>query len=578
MPNEDGQIVVVYNGEIWNYKLLRDELERAGHAFRSSADTEVLVHGYEEWGDDVLAHVDGMFAFALWDANRERLVLARDRMGKKPLYYSSSPAGLAFGSDARSVHLVAGRTPELDSSRVAEFLFQRYVCSPNTLFAGVERLPPGHMLVYDRTRVEIRPYWSLPDSATDEPLDPARLRVLLRDAVERRLMGDVQVGMLLSGGVDSAAVLGLMCEAGYTSLPTFTIGFADKLYDERPGARLVAERHRTDHHELLVDAKDFVDALPRLAWYRDEPMAEPTEAVLLLLAELAGRSVKVVLSGDGGDELFGGYPKYRAERVLGSGLVPSAALARAVQLMSKRPSHRGLLRAAESMRISDEVTRWASWFRSFGPAELDALLAPGLREAAAPERLTAPLRALLEPYAAVDRSRRQLIGDLLTYLPENMLVRSDKVLMAASVEGRMPLLDLHVVEQVAQAPARDRTGLRTGKALLRAAIADLVPQSTLRAPKRGFPVPMGRFLLEDSRRVVERLLLADRTADRGLFAPDALRALVLDAAPPATDLPLKLFTLASLELWCRANIDSTTEAPPGSFDELLDGEPALAVA
>ena len=344
-------------------------------------------------------------------------------------------------------------------------------------------------------------------------------------------MGDVQVGMLLSGGVDSAAVLGLMCEAGYTSLPTFTIGFADKLYDERPGARLVAERHRTDHHELLVDAKDFVDALPRLAWYRDEPMAEPTEAVLLLLAELAGRSVKVVLSGDGGDELFGGYPKYRAERVLGSGLVPSAALARAVQLMSRRPSHRGLLRAAESMRISDEVTRWASWFRSFGPAELDALLAPSLREAAAPERLTAPLRALLEPYAAVDRSRRQLIGDLLTYLPENMLVRSDKVLMAASVEGRMPLLDRRVVEQVAQAPARDRTGLRTGKALLRAAIADLVPQSTLRAPKRGFPVPMGRFLLEDSRRVVERLLLADRTADRGLFAPDALRALVLDAAP-----------------------------------------------
>ena len=578
MGNEDGRIVVVYNGEIWNYKPLRDELERAGHRFRSSSDTEVLVHGYEEWGDEVLSHVDGMFAFALWDANRERLVLARDRMGKKPLYYSSTPAGVAFGSDARSVQLVAGTAPRLDSSRVAEFLFQRYVCSPNTLFVGVDRLPPGHILVYDRRRIEIRPYWSLPDAGTDESLDPARLRALLRDAVERRLMGDVQVGMLLSGGVDSAAVLGLMREAGYGGLPTFTIGFADQLYDERPGARLTVERYRTDHHELLVDSTDFVDALPRLAWYRDEPMAEPTEAVLLLLAELAGRSVKVVLSGDGGDELFGGYPKYRAERMLGTGLVPSAALALAVQLASRRPSHRGLRRAAESIRISDEVTRWASWFRSFGPAELDALLAPRLRETARPEQLTAPLRSLLEPYAAVDRSRRQLIGDLLTYLPENMLARSDKVLMAASVEGRMPLLDRRVVEQVARVRGRDRTGLRTGKALLRAAVADLVPEATLRAPKRGFPVPMGRFLLEDSRQVVQRLLLADRTADRGLFAPDALRALVLDARPAASDLPLKLFTLASLELWCRANIDATTEAPPESFAELLEDGEALAVA
>jgi asparagine synthase (glutamine-hydrolysing) len=577
MPNEDGTVVVVFNGEIWNYKALRRELERSEHRFRSAADTEVLVHGYEEWGDELLAHVDGMFAFALWDANRERVLLARDRLGKKPLYYAVSEAGLAFGSDARSVHLVTGRRPVLDEAQVAEFLFQRYVCSPRTLFAGVQKLPPGHLLHYDRKTAVVRPYWSLSTSHVDEPLDAGSLRTLLQEAVERRLMGDVPVGMLLSGGIDSAAVLGLMHEAGATGVPTFTIGFDDRLYDERPGARLAAERYGTDHHELVVGSGDFIDVLPRLAWYRDEPMAEPTEAVLLLLAELAGAHVKVVLSGDGGDELFGGYPKYRAERLLGNRLVPPAGVALAVRLLARRPTHRRLDRAAASMRISDEVTRWASWFRSFGPAELDRLLAPGLRGSAAPERLTAPLRSLLEPYAGVDRGRRQLIGDLLTYLPENMLARSDKVLMAASVEGRMPLLDRQVVERVALAPARDRADLRRGKAVLRAAIADLVPAETLTAPKRGFPVPIGQFLVEGAGRLVESVLLSERTADRGLFEPGALRALVADAGGDA-DRSLKLFTLASLELWCRANIDALTEAPPAGFEELLEAEEALAVA
>jgi asparagine synthase (glutamine-hydrolysing) len=517
-----------------------------------------------------------MFAFALWDSVRERLLLARDRMGKKPLYYSATEKGLAFGSDARSVHLVAGSSPTLDRERVAEFLFQRYVCAPHTLFAGVQKLPPGHLLSYDRRRVEVRAYWSLASSATEEALDAGDLRTLLRTAVERRLMGDVQVGMLLSGGVDSAAVLGLMDEAGYGTVPTFTVGFADRLYDERPWARLAAERYRTDHHELVVDGAAFLDVLPRLAWYRDEPMAEPTEAVLLLLAELAGSHVKVVLSGDGGDELFGGYPKYRAERILGRGIVPAPAFALATRLMARRPSHRGLHRAAGSIRISDDVTRWASWFRSFAPDDLSSLLAPGLVPSADAERVTAPLRALLEPYGGVERSRRQLIGDLLTYLPENMLARSDKVLMAASVEGRMPLLDRHVVERVARAPARDRTGLRTGKALLRAAVADLIPDATLKAPKRGFPTPIGRFLVEDSRRLVQRILLSDRTADRGLYDVASLRELVQVASPADGDRPLKLFTLASLELWCRANVDTTTETPPASFEELLDEDEVRA--
>ena len=393
----------------------------------------------------------------------------------------------------------------------------------------------------------------------------------MTEAVRERLMSDVPLGILLSGGIDSGAVLGLMREAGADSIASFTIGYADELHDERPWARLAAERYATDHHEVELDTRDFLDALPRLAWYRDEPIAEPSEVPLLLLAELAGSHVKVVLSGDGGDEVFGGYPKYRAERLLRAGGLPAAlALQLAGRALARRPSHRKLDRAIESLGIRHELLRWASWFRSFGPSELERLLAPGLRAAASPERLTAPLERLLAPYAELDSGRRMLVGDLLTYLPDNMLLRGDKVLMAASVEGRMPLLDHRIVQRVANVPASARAGLRTPKAVLQQAVRDLVPDEILRRPKRGFPVPAASFLVDDPREVLPRLLLSDRCLERGLFEPAEVRALVAGDVPYATNRELKLFTAASLELWLRANVDEVTLRPPESLDELLE--------
>jgi asparagine synthase (glutamine-hydrolysing) len=580
LRNEDGTISTVFNGEIWNHLALRRELEKAGHTFRTRCDTEVLVHGYEEWGEQLVERLEGMFAFAVWDANRELLLLARDPVGKKPLYVRESDDGVAFGSDARAVLLASGVAPEIDVELVAEFLFQRYTVAPRTLFKGVERLQQGHVLLYDRrSPSRRRAYWKLDLDEGQEPLEPSELRALLRNAVSERLMSDVPLGVLLSGGVDSAAILGLTREVGAAPLDTFTIGFADDVYDERPLARVTAEHNGSHHHEIVVDGASFAATLPRLAWYRDEPISEPSEIPLLLLAEFAAQRVKATLGGDGGDELFGGYPKYRAERVLRTAppLARLGVFARG-RMARGRKTPRRLERAVETVGIQDELLRWASWFRSFSPTEIVGLLHPELASLVTPEALLEPLRRAIAPYSALDPARRMLLGDFHTYLPDNMLLRTDKVLMAASLEGRVPLLDRSLVERVSRTPAKDRVGLRTGKTLLRSAVRDLVPKAVLHGPKRGFPVPVARLLREGEGRALERMLLSDRALSRGLLRPEAVRALVSDDRGRISERELKLFTLVSLELWLRANVDRVTGRPPASLEALLDEEDAAALA
>lgn len=569
MGDEQGAIWTVFNGEIWNHERLRSELTSAGHRFASRCDTEVIVHGYEEWGPSIVDRLDGMFAMAVWDRPREQLLLARDRMGKKPLYYALTPDGLAFGSDARAVLLAGNLDASLNVESLPSFLFQRYVNAPHSLFAGVRRLAPGSMLIYDRIDAQEKTYWELPGGQSVR-VPASSVRELLRDSVRKRLMSDVPLGAFLSGGVDSAAVVGLMREAGAGPVATFTIGFNDPVYDERPAAAASARHFATDHHEVVVDHRDYLDALPRLAWYRDEPLAEPAEVPLLLLSEFAARSVKVVLSGEGGDELFGGYPKYRAERLLRlPTALPRRLLLARSRIQARRPSHRMLGRAFETLDIQDETLRWASWFRSFMPAELASLLVPGLAELATPDALTQPLRGRLERYADVDGCRKMLLGDLLTYLPDNMLLRGDKVTMAASLEARMPLLDRNLVETVCRAPISQRASWRTPKRLLRKALADVIPATATRGPKRGFPVPIARFIVGGPDSLIDDLLLSDRFNDRQLFRPNAVRHLVESARASEPASEMKVFTLASLELWLRTNVDVVSVEPPASIGEAL---------
>jgi len=577
MKNEDGSVVLVYNGEIWNYRELRDRLVCLGHRFQSRSDTEVLVHGYEEWGADLVEHLDGMFAFGIWDATAHRLFLARDRFGKKPLYVSRTDDGIAFGSDARSIHLITGRRPQIAAEHVGEYLFQRYLVSPRTLFAGVERLAPAHRATYDGDTLSVSKYWQLEVPEEPRALTPSVLRELLVQATNRRLMSDVPIGVLLSGGVDSTAILALAKSAGVHDIATFTVGFDDPVYDERPRARVAADYFGTSHHEVCVSRADFLDAWSRLAWYRDEPIAEASEIPLLLLSEFAGQHVRVVLSGDGGDEIFGGYPKYRADALLRRGGSAAAlALRASLEIMNRRPTHRQLGRAAETLAIRDPLLRWVSWFRT--PGAVTDLLSE--QAASVPDVLAARLGEALEQFGRVDPGRRMLLADLLTYLPDNMLLRSDKVLMAGSLEGRMPLMDVQLVERATAASAGSRSALRNGKRILREAVEDLTPAELLDGPKRGFPVPIERFLVEDARDVVQGLLRSERFLSRGIFDPDRVRT----AVPRESEHSLPdhaLFVLASFELWARANVDDVSVVPKPAaamFEPLATGDqhPPLA--
>jgi asparagine synthase (glutamine-hydrolysing) len=564
MSIADERVVVVFNGEIWNFRELQRELSARGHDFKTRCDTEVLLHGYHEWGTALPEHLDGQFAFGIWDTDEERLLLARDRLGEKPLFLAENRGSLAFASDCRSALKLAGLRPELNRERLPEFLLQRYVAAPHTLFAGVRKLPPGHLLLRSRTQETLRPYWSIDPSAAERqadkrPVTAAELRGLLDRAVERRLMSDVPIGVFLSGGVDSAAVLA-MAHAHEPSLATFTIGFRDPRYDERPRARAAAQQFGTDHHEVEVGAEDFVAALPRLAAHRDEPIAEPSEVPLLLLAESAAGKVKVVLTGDAGDEVFGGYPKYRAERFLRrAGPLGGSALAVAGALARMRGSHRQLDRAIETARIDDRMLRWVSWFRSFGLDEVGDLL-NGSNASAAGDQLIDETRSAIAPYGDVDPDRQLLILDLIRWLPDNMLARGDKVLMAASVEGRAPLVDKDVVAAVSASWAASSMGNVRSKSALREAVADLLPATSLSGPKRGFAVPVAEFLNQGPERPLERLVLSDRALERGLLDPDEVRRVI--APEGRVNQPLKMFTLASLELWLRCHVDRTPAEIP----------------
>jgi asparagine synthase (glutamine-hydrolysing) len=564
MSNDDDSVVAIFNGEIWNHASLRRELQDRGHRFATRSDTEVLIHGYEEWGRDLVQRLDGMFAFAVWDTHHSRLFVARDRLGKKPLYYAENQAELAFASDVRALNILMKAPPVLEADQVASFLFQRYTPGAATLFRGVSRLKPGHTLTLDREGVKIESYWR-PATTLEGPADltPSQLRDSLTRAVEKRLMSDVPLGIFLSAGLDSAAVLALARECSDRPMSTYTVGFADAAFDERAGARSSAAYFGANSHELVVDKAAFRACLPRLAWYRDEPIAEPAEIPLLLLAEFAAREVKVVLSGEGSDEIFGGYPKYRAERILRLP-VPGArhALLFALRRSARRRPDRESSRAAGVLGIGDERLRWASWFRSFAPDEIQSLLRPALRATATPEELQAPLLKLLEPYQELDPGRQMQIGDLLTYLPDNLLLRADKVLMAASLEGRFPMLDVGMVDRALRLPVSERAGFRRSKKVLRSTLVGMMPPEIVSRPKRGFPVPIASLLLSPEEGVASKLLLSDRALDRGIFDESMVRALVSRAASDGCKESLKLYTLISLELWLRANVDEQTVAPP----------------
>jgi asparagine synthase (glutamine-hydrolysing) len=556
MANEDESLWLVFNGEIYNFRELRERLEPR-HRFRSSTDAEVILHLYEEQGDAVVRALDGMFAFALWDAPRRRLLLARDRAGKKPLFYHDGPRLFAFASEVKGLLAHPEVPHERDPAALPLFLTYGYVPHPGTFYRGIRSLPPAHTLVATPTGVEgPSPYWSARftnGAVRDGREAEERFRELLEAAVVRRLVSDVPLGAFLSGGLDSSTVVALMARGGGGRVKTFTIGFAGaREYDERHHARVVAERFSTDHTEFVVEPK-ALDLVDRLVWHHDGPFGDSSAVPTYLLSELTRSSVTVALNGDGGDEVFAGYLRLYAGAL--SDRVPRWAFSALRGLLSVLPEPsdrrhplRYAKRFAEAGRLP-LLERYLHWNAAF-PDGLDELLRPELAGNVDRDELLASFR---RSFAVAEGSTlaRLLQVNFDNYLLDDLLVKMDRMSMAHGLETRSPLLDTAVVEFGASLPDSLRMRLGTGKVLLRRAMRGILPESILRRGKMGFGVPLGAwFRGELQSRVRERLL----DPSSPLFEwvrPAPVAKLVDRHGQGAADLSPQIWTLLTLESWLR---------------------------
>ncbi|MFL5981777.1 MAG: asparagine synthase (glutamine-hydrolyzing) [Gaiellaceae bacterium] len=545
VSNERGDVAAVFNGEVYNFAALRSEL--SGHEVRGSGDTPVLPHLYEESGPHFVERLHGMFALALWDESRNRLVLARDRLGKKPLLWTRLRDGtLAFASELKALLRVPGVSRELDLAAVDAYLALQYVPGEGTALQGIRKVPPGHVLVVEGESERLLRYWT-PDpagaSSTDEEwLD--RVRATVTEAVRKRLVADVPLGALLSGGIDSSIVVALMAQASSTPVRTFTVGFTDERYDERAYARAVAERYGTQHEELEI-AADIADTLPRLVAMFDEPLGDEAAFPTFLIAEQARRRVTVALAGDGGDEAFAGYERYIAHGL--ARRVPRVAArtgAAAVRLVpaARREPRSTLYRAARLLDVaaSPPRERYGRLMEVF-PAELR-------RELWVDSGQAQPLA--LEPQGTGIAALQRL--DIETYLPGDLLLKADLASMAHSLELRSPFLDHEVVELGLALPDHLKTRGREGKVALRRAFAAELPPDVAQRGKTGFGVPLGRWFREDLRELAHDTL----SRDRGWFRPATVTRLLDEHESGRADHGHRLWCLLMLELWIREHVEA----------------------
>ncbi len=552
--NEDKSILIVFNGEIYNYRQLQKELRERGHHFRTQSDTEAIVHAYEEYGDDCVKHLRGMFTFALWDRKRRRLLAARDRFGKKPLNYYWDGQRLIFGSEIKSL-LEADIPRAINYSALDEYLLYRYVPTPNTLFKNVMKLPAAHTLVYEHGQLRIQRYWDLPFTSTcddDEATAIERTRALLKDAVEVRLMSEVPLGAFLSGGIDSSIVVGLMSQVMSQPVKTFSIGFEEDEFSELPYARKVAEHFKTDHHEFFVKS-DLVSVLPQLVWAYDEPFGDSSMLPTYYVSKLAREHVTVVLTGDGGDEIFGGYEQYSREYTLHQ--IPPVirtALGYASKLMP------------EGMRGKK---RFSTWLQDYGRRSIEAfMLFPDYPRSAlySPEyfehmRDCDPFDRQLSLYRQVqhlDSTARMQYVDAHMYLTDDILVKVDKASMFNSLETRTPLLDQQLAEYVTSLQPTVRLRNGTLKYLLKKIAAELVPPAILQRPKQGFAIPLSLWFRNDMTSYAHDILSSRQAQERGIFQPAFIRTLLqTESSKRLVNHSQALWTLLCLELWFQTYMD-----------------------
>jgi asparagine synthase (glutamine-hydrolysing) len=557
MADFQNELHIVYNGEIYNYRELREELIGLGHRFKSQSDTEVLLEGYRRWGMDVLSRLNGMFAFALWDSRAGELVLARDRVGKKPLYYAQIGDKFLFASEIKAILMWPGveRTPDYDA--VHQYLTYQYVPAPSTAFRGIRKLPPAsYMIINAKGRPNTQTYWSLPRPGQDVRRPVAELEQELRDqfdgAVKRRLISDVPLGAFLSGGVDSASVVASMAHATSAPIKTFTIGFDEPAYDERRYAKLVSDRYGTEHHEFVV-SPDAVSVLPKLVWHYGEPFADSSAVPTYYLSELTRGHVTVALNGDGGDENFLGYPRYVGSW-LGSWVnrlpgpfrrflsVAGAAMpGETSQVRALRYLRRFLVEANEN-----DIKRYGKWITFFSAQQKDELYSDAMRDQLGTDPMSA-LETWFDGDAPI--AARAAHADIHSYLPDDLLVKVDVASMAHGLEARSPFLDHEFMEFASTIPAGVKMrGWRT-KAILKSAMASRLPSELLHRPKMGFGVPIDQWLRCDLHDMAYDTLLSKKANERGLFRPSEIKVILDDHMSGRRANHYRIWALLNLEMW-----------------------------
>ncbi len=562
LSNEDGSIWIVYNGELYNYPEMRADLEKAGHRFATRSDTEVVVHAYEEYGSNCLKAMNGMFAFALWDGRRRRLLLARDRVGIKPLYYACLPGCLLFGSEVKALLAHPHLERRLDLTALNLYLSLEYVPTPYSIFEGVRKLPPGHFLEVEGEKSRLESYWDLilDDGRPRRPPhlndSIAEVRRVLQAAVAMELIADVPVGVLLSGGIDSSAVAAMMVRASSRPVPSFSVAFDDPSFDESAHARLVARHLGTEHHEFPLSAQTALESIPEIMAGLDEPLGDSSIIPTFCLSRFTKQHVKVALGGDGGDELFGGYSTLQAHRLAGyyQRLAPGW-LRRLVEpwVLEKLPVSFDNLSFDFKVRrfLRDyhlpPVVRHHRWLGSFTPEEKGRLLTPaggGFQEEVAD---------LVERYArqahTPDLLNQVLYCDLKLYLEGDILVKVDRASMANSLEVRVPLLNRLVVEYAASLPHSLKLRGLTTKFLLRRALQGFLPDSILARGKKGFNVPVARWFAGPLKPLLEEMLSPSRLRRQGLFQADYLETLMREHQERRRDHRKLLWTMLAFQLW-----------------------------
>jgi asparagine synthase (glutamine-hydrolysing) len=556
--NEDESVWVVFNGEIYNYAELRAELIGRGHRFYTNSDTETIVHAYEEWGQAGFARLRGMFGIALWDSREGSLWLARDRVGIKPLHYTVSGERLYFASEIKSLLASGGITPAIDFAALDHYLSFLYTPRDASIFAGIQKLPPGHLLQWHAGRLRISPYWEMPSEqrrpASEQ--DAAEcLREVLRDAVRSHLMSEVPLGAFLSGGVDSSLVVGLMAEASTRPVRTFSIGFDDPRYDELEHARVVARHFATDHHEFVVkpDALAIIDDV--IAHF-DEPFGDSSAIPTWYVSEIARQHVTVVLSGDGGDELFGGYERYSPHpRIAAFDRYAPPATRKIASLVWPLLPHGATGKNFLRRVARDDRGRYLDQIGYFQPDEKRALLSDDVLRATGNADAEARLGHHFARLSHLPWDAQMMHFDFETYLPEDILTKVDRMSMAHSIESRVPLLDNSVVDFAATLPADLKIKNGRKKHVLKEAAANLLPPQILNRRKQGFAVPVGGWFRGDLREFFSDVLLSQRARQRGYFNSRFVDRIVREHITGRRDHTLRLWALVVFELWHRQYLD-----------------------